>query len=212
MRTDDLITAVVHDEIVEPWTMKRSFALAIALGVAVAGTTFFLAIGFRSDIAQASETIRFLFKFVITLGLTATASGLVVRLARPGVPTAAWGWAIACVPLVLVGGVIVELALMPVSSWGPRLVGTNARFCLSLIPLLAIGPLGCFLLALRHGAPTRPRLAGAVAGLAASGIAATFYAANCTDDSPLFVATWYPLATGIVVLIGCGLAGRMLRW
>jgi hypothetical protein len=43
-------------------------------------------------------------------------------------------------------------------------------------------------------------LAGAIAGLAASGIAATFYATNCTDDSPLFVITWYPLATGFVAL------------
>jgi hypothetical protein len=34
--------------------------------------------------------------------------------------------------------------------------------------------------------------------LAASGIAATFYAANCTDDSALFVITWYPIAILIV--------------
>ena len=39
-----------------------------------------------------------------------------------------------------------------------------------------------------------PSLAGAVAGLAAGGVAATLYAAHCTDDSPLFVATWYTLA------------------
>ena len=38
-------------------------------------------------------------------------------------------------------------------------------------------------------------LAGAIAGIAASGIAAAFYALDCADDSPLFVCTWYPLAT-----------------
>jgi hypothetical protein len=55
-------------------------------------------------------------------------------------------------------------------------------------------------------------LAGAVAGLAAGGIAATLYAAHCTDDSPLFVATWYTLA--IAILTGTGaFAGRVFaRW
>jgi len=65
---------------------------------------------------------------------------------------------------------------------------------------------------LRQGAPTRPGLAGAVAGLAASGIAATFYASNCTDDSPLFVATWYPIATAMVVVVGYLIGTRALRW
>ena len=63
----------------------------------------------------------------------------------------------------------------------------------------------------RHAAPTRPSLAGAVAGLVASGIAATLYASS-TDDSPLFVATWYPLAIGIVVLAGYVAGSRCLRW
>ncbi|MFM9815988.1 NrsF family protein, partial [Streptomyces scabiei] len=61
-------------------------------------------------------------------------------------------------------------------------------------------------------APTRPGSAGAVCGLAASGIAATFYAANCPDDSPLFVATWYPPAVAIVVLAGWAAGRRWLRW
>ena len=94
----------------------------------------------------------------------------------------------------------------------PHLVGHNARHCLTLIPLLSFGPLACLLAALHKGAPSSPGLAGAVAGLAASGIAATFYAANCTDDSALFVMTWYPIAT-LIVTIGGYLVGRnLLRW
>jgi hypothetical protein len=76
---------------------------------------------------------------------------------------------------------------------------------LTLIPLLSVGPLACLLTALRASAPSSPGLAGAVAGLAASGIAATFYAAHCTDDSALFVMTWYSLATLIVTTAECAL-------
>jgi hypothetical protein len=83
---------------------------------------------------------------------------------------------------------------------------------LSLIPFLSIGPLACILLALRQGAPTEPGLAGAVAGLVSGGIAATLYASHCTDDSPLFVATWYPMAIGGVALVGYVAGSRLLRW
>jgi hypothetical protein len=81
-----------------------------------------------------------------------------------------------------------------------------------LIPFLAIGPLACLLIALRQGAPARPGLAGLIAGLAATGIAATFYAANCSDDSPLFVAIWYPAATAAVVLAGYLAGLKLLKW
>ena len=168
---------------------------AAVSGAVVVDTTFFLFLGFRPDIAQAMESVRFLFKFVITLTLAVAATGVALHLARPGDVVAGWGWALAAVPLLLL------CAALPARLWLHRLVGHNARFCLTLIPLFSIGPLICIFAALRRGAPTYPCLTGAVAGLAASGIGATFYAANCNDDGPLFVATWYPLATSVVVII-----------
>jgi hypothetical protein len=43
-------------------------------------------------------------------------------------------------------------------------------------------------------------------------IPATFYALQCTDDSPLFVATWYMIAITGLALIGAGIAHRFVRW
>jgi hypothetical protein len=68
------------------------------------------------------------------------------------------------------------------------------------------------IIALRRGAPARPALAGAVAGIAAAGIAATFYVTHCQNDSPLFLAAWYLLATAIVAGIGAIIGSRLLRW
>jgi hypothetical protein len=68
------------------------------------------------------------------------------------------------------------------------------------------------LFAMRAGAPQNPRIAGALAGAAAAGIAATLYASNCPDDSPLFVASWYPLATIVVSAVGAFAGDRLLRW
>jgi len=211
VKTDDLIDLLAQDSAV-PWKIGRILGYATVVGTVIAGTVFFIGIGFRPDIASAMETVRFLFKFVVTLSLAIAAIGALLRMARPGARLGLWGWAFAAAPVLLGGAVIAELIVMPESTWVARLVGHNARFCLTLIPLLAIGPLACLLLALRQGAPSRPGLAGAVAGLAASGIAATFYAANCNDDSPLYVMTWYPIATAMVVFVGYLAGTKFLKW
>ena len=41
---------------------------------------------------------------------------------------------------------------------------------------------------------------------------ATLYAFHCFDDSPLFVATWYTLATLVVTAAGALVGRRLLRW
>ncbi|MDP9812958.1 hypothetical protein J2W42_005829 [Rhizobium tibeticum] len=49
-------------------------------------------------------------------------------------------------------------------------------------------------------------------GLLAGSIAATFYAAQCTDDSPLFVATWYTIAIVTLAVIGAIGADLFAQW
>jgi hypothetical protein len=211
VKTDDLIDLLAKD--LRPgWPFARIVSVAALCGVLVAAAVFFSGIGFRSDIPQALESVRFLFKFVVTITLVVGATGGAIALSRPGVGIERWGWVLAAVPILLLCAVGLELSAVPESAWMGQLVGHNARFCLTLIPLLAIGPFVCLFIALRRGAPTKPRLTGALAGLAASGIAATFYASYCTDDSPLFLATWYPLATLIVAAVGYLAGDRLLRW
>jgi len=87
---------------------------------------------------------------------------------------------------------------------------TRGRAALSIavtLPLLAGALIG-----LRHGAPARPAVAGAIAGLLSAGLAATLYASHCTDDSPLFVAAWYTIATALVTAIGALAGARLLKF
>ena len=158
------------------------------------------------------HTGRFLFKFVITISLAVASSLVMYRIGRPGVPFRWWAWSLSVPLALIVGAAVFEISVMPPETWAAQMIGHNSRLCLTIIPSLSLGPLACFLLTLRHGAPSRPELAGGVAGLASAGIAATFYAANCDDDSPLFVLLWYPIAISVVVGIGA-LAGRkLLQW
>jgi hypothetical protein len=211
VKTDDLIGLLAQDS-APPWRLRSLLAVALAAGIIIAAIFFFVGIGFRPDISEAVKSTRFLFKFVVTVSLAVTAIWVTLRVGRPGGSLAHGGLALAIAPALLACAAVVELLVLPESQWMPRAVGHNARFCLTLIPLLSIGPLACLLAALREGAPSSPGLAGAVAGLAASGIAATFYAANCTDDSALFVITWYPIAILIVATAGCLIGRKLLRW
>ena len=53
---------------------------------------------------------------------------------------------------------------------------------------------------------------GAIAGMMSAGLAATLYAAHCTDDSPLFVATWYTIAAALVTALGALIGSKVLRY
>lgn len=211
MKTEFLISALAQDN-APAWSIKQTIAIALLAGCCVAAAVFTLGMGPRSDFAEAAHTVRFPFKFVVTILLTVTASAFAIEYSRPGARLSWVGRALVIPPLLLATAVVAELMLVPKSLWMTRLIGSNSRFCLTLIPLLSIGPLTCLLIALRRGAPSNPGAAGAIAGLASSGIAATFYAANCFDDSPLFVAFWYPLAIGIVVAVGYVAGRKYLRW
>ncbi|HEY9348439.1 MAG TPA: NrsF family protein, partial [Inquilinus sp.] len=129
MKTDDLITALAQDAPIR-WPLGRAVAAAMAGGAVVAGLIFFAGIGVRPDVMQAVETIRYLFKFVVTLALAVTATGLILHLARPGVPLGAWRWALLAAPVLLAVSVVLEMMAMPMSSWGTRWIGTNAPWCL----------------------------------------------------------------------------------
>jgi hypothetical protein len=211
MKTADLINALAAEP-PPPLRLGRRVALALILGAAISAALFMTALGPRGDFDAAAHTMRFDLKFVDTLALLLPSVLLAARLLRPEARPGALVAALVA-PFILLGGaVIVELVVTPADLWMTRLIGTNALHCLTLIPLMSIPPLTALIVAMRAGAPSHPALTGALAGAAAAGAAATIYAANCTDDSPLFVASWYPLATLVVVAAGA-LAGRKwLQW
>ncbi|HWN79586.1 MAG TPA: DUF1109 domain-containing protein, partial [Bradyrhizobium sp.] len=113
---------------------------------------------------------------------------------------------------LLLAGIASEMMMPQRLPMMTRLVGNNSRLCMTAIPLMSLPLLVAALIGLRHGAPTRPAVAGAIAGLLSAGLAATLYASHCTDDSPLFVATWYTIATALVTAIGALAGSRVLRF
>ncbi len=212
MKTGDLIAALSADRPEPARAPLRVMLIAVCAGALIAGALLMLTLRPRGDFMQAMTTLRFDFKFVVTLLLAATAFVVANDMARPEVQRSRLRVALWIVPVLLVAAVVLELFAVPQAQWVDKLVGHNMRFCTAFIPFFSLGPLALMLWALRRGAPANPARAGAVAGLVAGGIGAAFYAAHCFDDSPLFVATWYTLAIVLVAGLGAFLGSRLLRW
>ena len=212
MKTSEFIAALAADPVPEPIRLGRRVAAALAIGFAGSVALYFLLLGPRPDVVAACRSMRFWLKFVDSFAFALPSLLLTLRLARPDArPRALALWLIA--PFILLGaGVAVELLVVPQSEWMSRLMGANAMHCTIMIPMLAAPVLAALIVALRAGAPLHPALTGALAGAAAAGVAALVYASSCPDDSPLFVATWYPLATLICMGVGALAGRRFLAW
>ena len=210
MKTEDLITALSRDARRAGPSVHGRLALALGIGAVAAFALLVASIGIRPDIASASRTMLFDLKMLLVATLAIAAVALVRAAARP---EADLPKAVLAVPLLLVlFGIGHEVATQLPSALPGRLVGKNWGVCLVAIPLLGALPLAAILTAMSASAPRNATLAGALSGLAAGAIAATAYGLHCTDDSPLFVATWYSIAIAMLAAAGAAVGRRVLVW
>jgi hypothetical protein len=212
METDQLIRTLAADNAQRAQPVGIILLLALMAATPVSTALLLLGLGVRPDIMAAMRNPFFDLKFVVTMALAIPAIAVSLHLSRPEASLQGWGWLLIAPAVVLAGGIASEMMLPQRLPMLTRLVGHNSMLCMSAIPVLSLPILGAAMVGLRHGAPARPAAAGAIAGLLSAGIAATLYASHCTDDSPLFVATWYTLAAGIVAGLGALIGSRVLRY
>jgi len=212
METDQLIRTLAADNAHRARPVGLVLALALLAAAPVSVLIFAALLGVRPDVMSAMHNPFFDLKFAVTLALAIAAIAVSLHVSRPEALLRGWAWLLVIPAGLLVAGIGSEMMMPQRLPMMTRLVGHNSRVCMTAIPLLALPLLAAALIGLRHGAPARPALAGALAGLLSAGLAATLYASHCTDDSPLFVATWYSIATALVTAIGALAGARLLRF
>jgi hypothetical protein len=211
MDTDQLIRTLAADN---HRARPVGFTLMLALLAAapVSLLMFFSELGVRPDVMVAMRNPFFDLKFAVTLALAVSAIAVSLHLSRPEASLRGFGWWLLVPAGILVAGISGEMMMPQRAPMMTRLVGHNSRACMMAIPAMSLPLLVGALIGLRHGAPARPAVAGAIAGLVSAGLAATLYASHCTDDSPLFVATWYTIAVALVTAIGALAGSKLLRY
>ena len=212
METDQLIRTLAADNAHRTRPVGFMLALALLAAAPVSVAMFVAELGVRADVMTAMRNPFFDLKFAVTLALAISAIAVSLHLSRPEASLRGFGWMLLIPAGILVAGISGEMMMPQRLPMMTRLMGRNSMVCLTAIPALSLPLLAAALVGLRHGAPTRPAVAGAIAGLVSAGLAATLYASHCTDDSPLFVATWYTVATALVTAIGALAGAKLLKY
>jgi hypothetical protein len=212
METEQLIRTLAADNAYRARPVAYVLAVALLSAAPVSAAMFFATLGVRPDVMTAMHNPFFDMKFVVTLTMAVTAIAVSLHLSRPEASLRGWGWLLLIPAGILAVEIGSEMMIPQRLPMMTRLIGSNSRVCMTAIPLMSLPLLAAALVGLRRGAPTRPAVAGAIAGMLSAGLAATLYASHCTDDSPLFVATWYTLSTALVTMIGALAGSRLLRF
>lgn len=210
MKTDDLIGALAADRVVERHAVGRALLVAMPLGL-LAAAGFLGMEGLRQGLTSPETLAIVLRKLACTGSLAVVAGVFALRGARPQGDSRAL--VLLAVPFAVLAWLVVgEIARLGLADWRARMMGEFSWLCTLAIAVMAAPLLAAFLWAMSRGAAERPAFAGALAGLAAAGIAASVYALHCTDDSALFVLTWYGLAGALAAGAGALAGRRALAW
>ena len=213
MQTDDLILSLGGQASrISRGTLERRVAAGLAAGAVATLAILAMTLGFRPDLATAMHGFPFWMKWTYTLSLAIGAALATVHLSRPDTLDARWLWLLTIPTGLLALLAIGELVTTPQSGWHHLLFGHSWTKCSMLVAGLSVPIFAGFVWAFRQLAPSRLRVAGAVAGLASGASAATLYCFHCPEATATFVLVWYTLGMLTAAAIGALLGPRLLRW
>ncbi|GJH26068.1 DUF1109 domain-containing protein [Caballeronia novacaledonica] len=213
MKTDELISLLSNQVTqVDRAAIARRFVQALLIGAAGSLVLMSIVFGVRHDLGSVARTGIFWAKLAFPLAVAIGAMLTIARIGRPGA-RAGYSWALVALPFAAVW----IAGWMAVDSAGSNaraalVLGQTWRTCPFNILLLSIPTFPAAFWAMRSLAPTRLRLAGAVAGLLASSTATIVYCLHCPEMSPAFWGVWYAIGMLMPALIGAWLGPRLLRW
>src|SRR6202171_1211815 len=169
METDQLIRTLAAENAHRARPVGFVLALSLLAAAPVSVAMFFAGLGVRPDVMTAMHNPFFDLKFAVTLALAIPAIAISLHLSRPEASRYGWAWLLLIPAGLLVAGISGEMMLPQRLPMMTRLVGSNSRLCMTAIPLMSLPLLAAALFGLRHGAPTRPAVTGAGAGLLLAG-------------------------------------------
>lgn len=214
MKTKDMITMLAAGVApVDRHVAAKRFAAALLIGGAGAVLLMLLRFGLRPDLQAMLSVPLFWIKMAFPLVLSIGALVAAARLSRPGVLMSGPGWAALVSPVLLLwGAALAVLYLAPGPERLDLVLGVSWKECPFNIALLSVPGFIAVMWAMRGLAPTRLRLAGAMAGLLAGSVATVAYCLHCPEMAVPFWAIWYLLGMLLPALAGALLGPRWLRW
>jgi hypothetical protein len=213
MKTDQLIDLLATNVgTVEVRAVSRRVTAAVVAGASGSVLLLVVVFGLNPQLASYLLLPAFWTKLAFAAAVAAGGIAVTARLARPGTPVGAAKWWLLAALAVIWLLALAQLAATQPGLRSALLLGATWRKCPFSIALLSVPVFIASLWALRELAPTRLRLAGAAAGLAAGGLAAFVYGLHCPELATPFIAVFYVLGMLIPTTVGFLLGPRLLRW
>ncbi|HLZ68109.1 MAG TPA: NrsF family protein [Aliidongia sp.] len=210
--TDRLIRDLAHElatrrgRTAPPLLRRLLFVAAQSLAIAIA--LVFLLYGVSPELMVTVRSAPFHHKSACTLALACGGFFLVREAARPeGKMERLLVALLPGLALLALGGATDASGLRTLG-----LSGVAFPNCIGSIVLVSLPALAMIVGTLRTGAPTRPIMAGAAAGLLAGALGAAAYGFACKQDGGLYVAIWYSAGMLIVAGLGALWGRRALAW
>lgn len=211
MKTDELIHLLATGAGPAPaGVVRQRVGSSLLAGVVASAIACLSTLGLNPTLAAMGLPLAV--KLMYVLGVLGAAGWWLSRVARPAA-SARWATvALAGVVAVMTAWTALVVIDAPSGERAAMLLGQSWVSCPWRVAVLSLPALALALLALRSLAPTRPRLAGFVAGLVGGAAGALAYALFCSEVSPAFVLVWYSLGMLVPAGVGAWLGPRLLRW
>ena len=182
--------------------------LALAAGAAV----FNLICGLRGDVLTGRPDPMFMISTGLFLVLAIASAWAVIDMARPwvGIARDGWGWT------ALMAGVLPITALVSASvGWldgVPQAIDHGGYSCLIMGCLVGMMTAATLVFWLRRGAPSSPRRAGLLAGVASGAAGIVAVSLHCPYNDLMHIGIWHGLSVIAMGLAGLLAGPRLLRW
>jgi hypothetical protein len=213
VKTDDLVSMLATGAgAVDARAPLRRFLLAVGSGTSIAALLMAATLQFNPALASYAREPMFWVRETFCATLAIGGLVAVARLSRPG---AALTWVrpmlVAPVLAMWLLAAAVLLGANPADRMG-LVRGVSWTECSRNIAFLALPVFAAIVWLMKGLAPTRLRLSGAAAGLAAGAAGAVVYTLHCPELEAPFLAIWYVLGMLIPAAVGAASGPRLLRW
>lgn len=207
------LIAELVDELQPVRPLQQGKGMARAVLALMAGAAFMaLAFGLRHDLTSGRPDPMFLTSSGLFLVLALASAWSVIDMARPYVGTQREGW----------GWTALMAAVLPVSALGLALadwlrglqvtLDRDGMACLGFGLVIGLVTAATLTMWLRRGAPSSPKRAGLLTGVA-SGAAGIFAVSlYCPHSDLLHIGVWHGAAVVAMGLAGRFLLPRLIAW
>lgn len=213
MRSEDLIerlSAEVRPADSMRWPRLAIFWLSLSAGLA--GLLVVFGLSLRPDIGNWLSNSAMQIKSAYTLGLSLASLLAFWALSQP-LGQNRLGPLFAIGLMMLTGTIaLIEAQHLTPEALNHVWMAPSWAFCMGTIWALSAPILVVALWLMRQRAPVYPTQAGLASGLLAGALAASAYTLHCTEDSALFLFSWYTLGMALCGLTGAIAGHFTLRW